>query len=420
MTTMDVQMMQAQRATRGRTPGHARNGSAGAAAPSWIGEPALEEAAQRANAGPHAASLAGLQSVVAQRACADCEHVRRAMGGGTVQRAVADDVAAMGLQADFQAMLARSAKARALVARADALGVQVARGGSHAQTVRTQGGGLLRVTVPAGETGRTALQSVFFELQNAVRYDRLEALTARAASGDIADEDEFAREKIKIELAGMIATVEIANEHNQSPEARQAGDAIPYSGFFIPTFADSFLKRREDPSLTRERYAASMADAVLDQPHGQGSHRAVYRNQFRALANPGNREARERNARTRARAEQLSAMSKLIGPGPAVEKLWRETSEGPEVAAWLERHRESAPWGELDAATRAERLRAELAHGDGEAAIGRMGREAAAALYAWIERNDEGRYRNLAQALGLSLGYYDRAPQQLTHGIYGR
>jgi Domain of unknown function (DUF4157) len=45
------------------------------------GSTPLGSAAQRMNAGPHAASLAGLQAVVAQRACAGCEHVRRAMGG---------------------------------------------------------------------------------------------------------------------------------------------------------------------------------------------------------------------------------------------------------------------------------------------------------------------------------------------------
>lgn len=49
------------------------------------------DAAQRMNTGPHAASLAALRNVVAQRACADCEHVRRAMGGAEpAQRAAAD------------------------------------------------------------------------------------------------------------------------------------------------------------------------------------------------------------------------------------------------------------------------------------------------------------------------------------------
>lgn len=50
---------------------------------------ALGHAARRANAGPHASSLAQLRAVVAQRACADCETVKRTMGGGQpVQRAV--------------------------------------------------------------------------------------------------------------------------------------------------------------------------------------------------------------------------------------------------------------------------------------------------------------------------------------------
>ena len=41
---------------------------------------ALAPLQARANAGPHAAALAGLQAVVAQRACADCERVRETMG----------------------------------------------------------------------------------------------------------------------------------------------------------------------------------------------------------------------------------------------------------------------------------------------------------------------------------------------------
>lgn len=39
---------------------------------------ALQGMAQRANAGPHAASLAALGAVVAQRACAGCDAVKRA------------------------------------------------------------------------------------------------------------------------------------------------------------------------------------------------------------------------------------------------------------------------------------------------------------------------------------------------------
>jgi hypothetical protein len=83
---MDGQMKQAQRPgpARGaqRGAGMGDGGSAGGDAA------ALGPLAQRANAGPHASSLAGLRSVVAQRECGDCEHVRLAMGGAEpVQRA---------------------------------------------------------------------------------------------------------------------------------------------------------------------------------------------------------------------------------------------------------------------------------------------------------------------------------------------
>jgi hypothetical protein len=63
----------------------------------------LSQAAQRANAGPHASSLAQLQAVVAQRACADCETVRRTMGGGAPVQRAADDGG--GLPGDLRAGL---------------------------------------------------------------------------------------------------------------------------------------------------------------------------------------------------------------------------------------------------------------------------------------------------------------------------
>src|SRR5688500_18289296 len=57
--------------------------------------------ARRANAGPHAASLASLQAVAAQRRCADCDTVRRTIGG----EAPAQRAAAGGLPDDLRAGL---------------------------------------------------------------------------------------------------------------------------------------------------------------------------------------------------------------------------------------------------------------------------------------------------------------------------
>lgn len=364
--------------------------------------PVLAPMAERANAGPHVAGLAALQRVVSPVA----------------QRAVADDVAAMGVGAELQTMLRRSASARTLVQRADALGVQVRRGGAHAHTTRTQGGGQLRVLVPAAQAGMHAIESILFELQNAVRYDRIEALGTRAVSGDIADEDEFAREKIQIELEGMIGTGRIAFEHNVHSEV---GPGQRIWGMYYPTFNDYRKRWTDDPSLTPQQYAASMADEVLDRPHALGSHRQVYGGQFRALANPGNQGARERNQRLKHQAGQVSAMGKVLGPGPAMKKLWNETEDGPEVAAWLEHHRDARAWAGVHGDTLpavAESLAQALATGRGEEMIGRLGRGAAKTLYAWIERNDEGEYRNLAQVLGLFLGAYDGRPELLQHPIY--
>lgn len=66
------------------------------------------EAARRANAGPHAASLAGLQSVVARRGCADCEAVRRTMGGAApAQRTARPGGLPDGLRAGLESLSGR-------------------------------------------------------------------------------------------------------------------------------------------------------------------------------------------------------------------------------------------------------------------------------------------------------------------------
>ncbi|MFL5382003.1 MAG: DUF4157 domain-containing protein [Longimicrobiaceae bacterium] len=69
---------------------------------------ALAPLRARANAGPHAAGLAALQSIVAQRACADCERVRETMGG-PVQRAAASGGAGLpdGLRAGLESLSGR-------------------------------------------------------------------------------------------------------------------------------------------------------------------------------------------------------------------------------------------------------------------------------------------------------------------------
>jgi hypothetical protein len=380
----------------------------------------IDRAARRANAGPHATSLVQLRGVMARRPGGRGAAVREAPGtGAPVQRAVADDVAQMGLADELAKMLARSTRAKALVERADNLGVRVVHGGIHPHTDRAQGSNVLRVVIPPSEKGRAALSSILFELQNALRYHRIDALTARAVSGDIADEDEFAREKIKIELEGMLGTGRIALEHNRSEEGKQPGEKIPVTDFFQPTYLDYLGKLRQNPFLEREAYAASMADAVLDRTHGLGSHRQVYRAQFGAMANAGNRAARERNERLKLRAGQVASMSKLILMGPAVNKLWAETGDGPEVAAWLEHHRESSRWGALREAAMgplADRLNAEAERGTLKEVLPRMGRQAVGSLYAWIKHTDDGRYQNLAQLLALFLGFYDEKPWLLaTH-----
>ncbi|MFL5382002.1 MAG: DUF4157 domain-containing protein [Longimicrobiaceae bacterium] len=87
-------------AVRARSPAPAGVGGAPAEA--------LAPLQARANAGPHAAALAGLQAVVAQRACADCDRVKETMGG-TVQRAATENRGGLpgGLRAGLESLSGR-------------------------------------------------------------------------------------------------------------------------------------------------------------------------------------------------------------------------------------------------------------------------------------------------------------------------
>jgi len=364
----------------------------------------------RANTGPRVQRLVQLQTALQNGA-------RRSPGGtGVIQRAIAEDVATMGLSETFAEILNTSDTATRLVSKADELGVRVSWGGNHPITQRSQGGGVLQVLIPRGYTARQAVSSLVFELSNAVRYTRLEAVGSKAVSGEIADEDEYAREKIKLELEGMLTSGRIGLEAHK-------GGIDTSSGYFLGDYLDYAKQSRENPFLTRSEFIASKADEVLDRPHGLGTHRQVYRGQFRAFANPGNQEARAGNDRLKRLADQTVTVAKLTSMDYAVDKLWRETDSGPDVEQWLAGQQEAARWAPVYRAFRQHRLRStaqRLNAGDVdlEQELTAMGRDRASELFAWVERNDEGEYRNLSQVLGMYLGYYDESPSQLTWNIY--
>lgn len=367
---------------------------------------ALQDFTQRETGLSSAAPQASLASVAASPAA----------DAGVVQRTVAKDLADMGLASGYEAVIGNSTKAQQLIAKADELGVQIRWGGSHAQTVRTQGGDILRVTIPQTDSKTQALEDIVFELNNAVRYDRMQALSQKAVSGEIADEDEFAREKIKIELEGMLTTGRIGFE------LKKSGQDIPLDRFFLPTFLDSLKAYKEDPDLTRADFIRSKADEVLDRPHHSGSHRKVYTQQFRDLANDKNLQARERNEHLKGRAGQILTFAKFTDLDDAVKKFFLQTSEGPDVARWVASQSEATRWQPLHAAFKNYFMRRKVDalnnENDLETAIGSLSKSQAATLFAWIERHDEGKYRNLSQLLGLYLGYYDNKPELLRTNIY--
>jgi hypothetical protein len=316
------------------------------------------------------------------------------------------DIAQMGLGQVVADAIKRSSVAAALIARADGAGVRAIVGGSHASAVRVQGSNIVRVNVPRSDSPLVMLEHLLFELTNAVQQDRHEALSQAVTSGEVADADEYAREKIKIELRGMLHVGHIGLQLHQS------GAKLPSDSFFLPTALRHRQAVKDNPFLEKEEFIASMADEVLDRRHQSGSHREVYRNQFAALANTNNRSARAKNDRARMLAGQVKTLSKVLGAHEAIAKLYRETSEGPAVAAWVARQREATDWAPLHGAfqdheqkTLADRLNKIE---DIEAAIMQLGRGRAASLYAWIERHDEGSYSNLSDILAHYLGYHDK------------
>ena len=329
-----------------------------------------------------------------------------------VQRDIADDLRAMdmGHILDF---VSQSDRARALIAKANERGVSILRGGwGGAQTAREHGTGRITVSLPPrGADHVQSAQDFIFELHNALRQDRFDALRQQAAGTGILDEDEFARKKMQIEIEGMVGTGKVASE------LRTKGMDIPQNRFFTAAFQRYAIFSRQHPGASLEAFTEGMANEVLDLPHAQGSHRQVYRDQFRALANPANQQARADHPHVRL-AGQIGTMSRVIGRDAAIDKVWL-THEGRATGLvdYLSRHSDSAPHAELRHHMMrglADRLNGSLAE---EPAL-LQNRGLMASLHSWVEGNDDGRYRNLSQVLGLSLGYYERHPEHLRQNIY--
>jgi hypothetical protein len=309
-------------------------------------------------------------------------------------------VKVMGLETILAQALHASPLAARLYAQAQTAGVRAMVGGFHAQAARERGTGIVRVTIPANSSSLVMLEQFLFELTNAVQQPRHEALIDAAKRGEVADGDDYARAKINIEQRGSFRIAKIGME------LRRAGMTITADTFYLPTMATYLKAKKANGSLTEDEFFASQADEVLDRPHGQGSHRIVYRAQFAGFAAPANKDVR----RASALAGQVLTMSKLIPLRDAIGKLFATTTEGASVLDWLGTQQESPRWNPLYQAFLHFVADSLNASGNIEAAVTALGRSRAAAVYAWVERHDEGQYSNLSQILGLYLGYYDRHP----------
>lgn len=324
-----------------------------------------------------------------------------------IQLKIADDLNGLGLGGIYDVLI-RSNLGQRLANKADEMNVRIVAGPGRARTDRAQGSNRITVQVPvAGRSQSDILQDVTFELNNAIRQERFDAANHQAVSGAIADPDEYARRKIEIETEGVLTTGQIGIE------LRNQGVDVALNKMYIPSFLKYNHERQFNPALTRAAYAKETADEVLDRPHELGSHRSVYAQQFENYANPGNKDARDQNTKLRTLADQVITMSKFSNYKHAVQRLINESSEASNVANWVANQRDAKRYKDLYLAFLAERVER---NPEGELPL--IGRGDISQLFSWVEHHDEGQYRNLAQILGLHLGYYDERPELLRTNIF--
>jgi|GEM_PF-3902369 len=334
-----------------------------------------------------------------------------------VQRVIAEDLHRLG-QDNVYTMLSNTKRGASLIAKADADGVQIISGTGRARTFHPGGGGRIVVQVQIeGKSEPDILKDVTFELNNAVRQQRFDNIRAGAASGAIPDKDQYARELIRLEMEGMISTGIIGMELSQG------GQKMHPSQMYISEYLNFRRAKEQNRELTIAAYINSNLDNVLDRKHELGSHREFYNKQFDEYATPRNAEAR-RNHQTAKQiallAYQAVAVAKFTNYLHAVGKLRAETPYAESVQAYVAQHRDQYPYLHLafvnDPMFRCAEM---LEHStDKEADLAAMSKAEAAKLFAWVERNDNGRFRNIAQLLGLHLGHYDGRPELLTANIY--
>jgi hypothetical protein len=251
--------------------------------------------------------------------------------GNTIQLTVAEDSKNVGLASIYE-KLQKSEKGKKLIEEADKLNVKVSRGKSAGRAFTARGIGekenTISIYIPQGiNDEKELLTCMTFELNNAIHQNKFDDLKGRAESGQVSNEREYAKEKIKIELIGMLRTGLIGLQLVKKGELTNPGAKM-----YLPTYLN-YRKERDQKgdSYTWENFAEENADTVLDRAHEnnpQNTHRAVYEEQYRQI---------KRKTGTKERRELTQ-----VGPTPTQEEIieimdW--TSDKKEYEEMLEKFR---------------------------------------------------------------------------------
>ena len=167
-------------------------------------------------------------------------------------------------------------------------GVRVAEGFSNGRSMTSRPLGSSQTTVymnPTLKSGahQEAAGTFLFEMNNAHRWDRFEALNADAKK-KVGTAPEYAQKKMEIEVEGMLHTGKAGKELVQGKHAA-LGDL---KGWYVTDYL-AYSKRAGElpqdlsPADKKAALGALRSDIArerLDVPHGTTSHRQVYETQF--------------------------------------------------------------------------------------------------------------------------------------------
>lgn len=186
-------------------------------------------------------------------------------------------------------LLAKSPTAVSRLDETSKAGVRVAEGFSSGRSMTSRPLGSSQVTVymnPTLKSGthQEAAGTFLFEMNNAHRWDRFEALNTDAKK-KVGTAPEFAQKKMEVEVEGMLHTGKAGKELVQGNHAGLAD----LKGWYVPDYLAYNKKTGElpkdlspaDKKTALGNLRSDIARERLDVRHGNTSHREVYENQFK-------------------------------------------------------------------------------------------------------------------------------------------